>query len=437
MPNVTVSEEALRELVREVLDNKDLGRVRLDEETNEEPVKVNDVVDPSAALTDPGNPNYKPNNRVELQVAVKALSDDLPAEKVSDVYEKLVGALKVSQEKDEDGKNKMKTKDTQAESIVRQAIRKHLEEAEVKTEAYPPPRKFVKKEKNFGPIVGPLPPVTKIPTGVHGGEYMRKFEKSKGDLKKILKQPLPDEDFGGGEATGDALPAKGKNLMMTDVSGASFQDIAKELGFSVAGAKQAVDKALLKAQWAGQMYEEAPEDMDIIVLTSMNDYIKMLSKSGELSAADIQLMKDHPDIVRELDGFRDFLDRALRKARKGSKLENPLGESAAPVPSRRTIKKGNLTIVLETTGAAGMTKKCKFCGQDIKTVTTSAGEYFDAHTKPDGSDCHGSKSRTAAAAVSEAKNPKKGKLAPCWHPPVPSLWPRFSSSPSSSTCSRT
>lgn len=520
---MTVSETALRELVREALNNQKFGSVIV--EDNDAVVNVSNVVDSSAAVTDPGDPNYVPNNRVELQVAIKALSDDLPDEKVPDVYQKLVGALNVSKEKNEvESEDKMKKEETKVESVVRAAIRKHLQEQESITQAYPPPRKFSKKPKNFGPVVGPLPPVQKIPAGVHGGEYNRRADKQKADLQKVLKKTNIEDDFGGGKSADEALPTGPKNTMMTDVSGASFQEIADELGFSVAGAKQAVDKALAKAQWVGSMGETNPEDLEIIVLTSMNDYIKMLSKTGELSAADIQLMKDHPDIVRELDGFREFLDRAVRKARKPEGLENPLGESkknkkkslrensdalvsleevnaalsewehsgsstdlssfldvtfgerefseeaieslyekfpeemekaehgiseteelvttgepecpvchggnthlnphsneiecadcddSFPVVEHvskvkkesRTIRKGNLKIVLEKAGD-GLSKKCKFCNQDVKVVTTTAGEYFDAHTKPDGSDCHGSKSRTSAAAVSESKKRK-------------------------------
>jgi hypothetical protein len=113
---------------------------------------------------------------------------------------------------------------------------------------------------------------------------------------------------------------------MVDVGGASFEEIAKELDFSVAGAKQAVDKALEKAKWLAQ--DIAEDDLEIMVLTTMNDYVNMLAKSGELSAADVQLMKDHPDIVRELDGFREFLATAIKRMRKqGQKVEDPLGES--------------------------------------------------------------------------------------------------------------
>ena len=116
---------------------------------------------------------------------------------------------------------------------------------------------------------------------------------------------------------------------MMDVDGASFDDIAKKFGFSISGAKQAVDKALEKARFIGSIEED---EREILVLTAMNDYIKLLSRSGELAAGDVQLMKDHPDIVRELDGFREFLHTYVKRARKAdAKLEDPLGESRSRI----------------------------------------------------------------------------------------------------------
>jgi hypothetical protein len=112
----------------------------------------------------------------------------------------------------------------------------------------------------------------------------------------------------------DRLPRK--NVMMGDVSGSSFKDIAKELGFAAeSGAKQAVVKALEKAKFVGTM---DPDELEILVLKSMSDYIDMLSNTGELSPADVKLLKDHPDIVRDLEGFREFLDKSIRTTRKVS-----------------------------------------------------------------------------------------------------------------------
>ena len=32
-----------------------------------------------------------------------------------------------------------------------------------------------------------------------------------------------------------------------------------------------------------------------------------MQESGELSAADVQLLQDHPDIVEDLDGYKEFV----------------------------------------------------------------------------------------------------------------------------------
>ena len=49
----------------------------------------------------------------------------------------------------------------------------------------------------------------------------------------------------------------------------------------------------------------------------MKDYIEYLKKSGELTSADVQLMQDHPNIVSGLDGFREFLDKYIKREMKG------------------------------------------------------------------------------------------------------------------------
>lgn len=311
MAQVTVSEEALRELVREALDGGHLGDLTMPEE--EEPVNVNDCVDPSAAVTDPINPNFVPQTKPELDVALKQLTKGVPVERVPRIYKAIDAVVKddaVKEKEDDDMKKAAQGGTTQVEEAVRLAIRKMLQEAE-------------------------LPPVKKIPFGVHGAEYMRRMEKTRGDLAKSLKSKETEEELEPADPSVGDLPDQGgkrKAYKSTavggtaDVGGASFQDIAKELGLSVAGAKRAVDMALSKAQWMAQDID--PDDLEILVLQSMNKYIDTLQKTGELSPADVQLMKDHPEIVRDLEGFREFLDGELKARRKeGQKLYDPIGES--------------------------------------------------------------------------------------------------------------
>ena len=111
-------------------------------------------------------------------------------------------------------------------------------------------------------------------------------------------------------------PAPGRTRKnVTSKDGEAFAKMAAQLGYKDApGARQAVQKALAKAQFMGSM---DPDELEILVLNSMSSYIDKLNKTGELTPADVQLLRDHPDIVRELDGFRDYLDKDIRKARKG------------------------------------------------------------------------------------------------------------------------
>lgn len=335
----TISKKAVRELVKSLFESTSAttpttpttSSSSLQDDSN--PIEPNDVIDPLESITNPDNKDFKPRNKSELQVAIKAITKNIEDTDSPKVYEKIVDAVNSDK-----GKTSMKksTSSSQIENHIRSIVRKHINEEMVKSG---------KKPKMNGPIIGDLPPVKKIPYGVHGGEYNARLEKNKKDLQTTLKKGNFDisvsgedeDDFGA-----ESKPKGRKFNTMTDVSGTGFADIAKELGFSVAGAKQAVDKALLKSQWVAQMSLDNPDDLEIIVLSSMNDYIKMLAKTGELSPDDIKLMKSNPEIVRELDGFREFLDKALRKARKATRgdLENPLGES-------RSFVKGKLKVVLE------------------------------------------------------------------------------------------
>lgn len=314
MAQVTVSEEALRQLVREALDGDHLGNLTAPED--DEPVNINPIVDPSVAQVDPINPCFVPQTKPELDVAVKQLTKDVPVDKVPNTYKAIRAAIDAEQaktEEEEEMKNVAQGGTEQVEEAVRRAVRKLI------------------RQMNEGPA--DLPPVKKIPFGVHGDEYMRRMEKIKADLGKTFRaggaddKQEPDEDEPKTDEPKKRRAYKTTALGgMADVDGASFQEIAKELGFSVAGAKQAVDKALEKARWIAT--EIDPDDLEILVLQTMNDYIDTLNKTGELTPADVQLMKDHPDIVRELEGFREFLAGAIRRRRKESqKLDNPIDEA--------------------------------------------------------------------------------------------------------------
>jgi hypothetical protein len=284
MHHILITESSLRELLKEIMDSS-------------APVNVNPVVDPQAAETNPTNQNFSPDNKIELMSALRMLVNSVNDEDANDVYVAIKDAI---EEKEDEMKK------ANVEEAIRMTIRKMLTE--------------VNDDDSEDDLPG-LPPVTKIPAGQHGSEFMKRFEKSKAGLQKTFSS-MRDEDYEQPRADEPAAGRGRKNVMMTDVSGASFKDIAKEMGFAAeSGAKQAVEKALSKAKFVMKMDLMDPEQLEIIVLQSMKDYIDVLKNTGELDTAEVKILKDNPGIVRELDGFREFLDKELRKVRKSNEGE--------------------------------------------------------------------------------------------------------------------
>jgi hypothetical protein len=99
---------------------------------------------------------------------------------------------------------------------------------------------------------------------------------------------------------------------------ASFEDIAKELGYSsVSGAKSAVDKAVRKLRFLHKMHQRDPEKFDELVLTALDDYIDYLVSSGELNDEDMTFIKTNPqamDAFMDSPDFRDFMHKHVLKA---------------------------------------------------------------------------------------------------------------------------
>ena len=308
MNPIIVTESALREFLRETLDSP-VSNSHLD---GSMPVRISPVVAPDAAEVDPSNPNFVPQNKAELLSALRAMCD-VDDDQVPVVYI----AMKDTLEKQEE-----KMKDSQVESKVRAVVRKILSEISASEKRQMAADKLWSELPKVDPST--YPEVTKVAPGVSSktgtpAQQKAKFEKSKEQLQKTFStmkmSDLDDEQ--------EAAPTGRKNVMMTDVSGASFKEIAKELGFAAeSGAKQAVEKALAKAQFVHKTDLLDPDTLEILVLQSMSDYINMLQTTGELTPEETALLKNNPAIVRELDGFREFLDKDLRKARKQVESKN-------------------------------------------------------------------------------------------------------------------
>jgi len=322
MKKVIITESALREILLEEMSS-----------THSEPqpsitmpVNVNPVVAPDAPEVDSTNDNFIPKNKTELLSALRALCD-ISDDEVPEVYITIKDSLKKQEENM--GKNDVK-------ESIRLAVRKMLSEISASEKRQAAADKLWSELPKVDP--SKHPPVTKVPAGVSalGGEPAEKkakFEKNKAQLQKTF-QTMKMSDIE--EEPTDSEPETRKNVMMSDVGGASFKEIAKELGFAAeSGAKQAVEKALAKAKFITTMDLLKPEELEIIVLQTMSDYIDFLKSSGELDSEEVSMLKNNPGVVKELDGFREFLDKNLRKAKKAAEGSSSVEESVIRVRRKK------------------------------------------------------------------------------------------------------
>ncbi len=141
-------------------------------------------------------------------------------------------------------------------------------------------------------------------------ETMTHEAKLRSCIRRMLREAMKTE----------AGPRKRGYQSADDAGGTPFDEIAAEFGFAgPQGAKAAVEKALTKMRYLMKLPEE---DRDFLVLSAMDDYINILSKTGELTPEDVTLLRAHPSIVQDLDGFKEHLHKfVLRGMRDAGKDE--------------------------------------------------------------------------------------------------------------------
>ena len=304
-----MNESELRSLVKVLLEDKSLGP---------QLVKVNPVVDPSAILTDPSNPDYKPNTKQELQVAVTAMIADLSDDKVSDLYDSFKGALQ-SQEEDK-GKDQMDKSNKKIEESIRMAIRALLAEIELPRSI----KEYYAKDPTTGEMVwkgsGPAPKlassvgVQKFDPSARGIEVGPQSPAGK-SLKSTFKK-MKDSDFTAPDLTQPEAGRMRRNKMQ---EGDKLLQLAKEFGFkNPNGVLQFINRVLEKMK-------KRYDDYDAVAIASleiMKEYIDELSmplKSGSktldplITPQDAELMRQHPELIKDLETFRVYLNKKLRE----------------------------------------------------------------------------------------------------------------------------
>jgi flagellar biosynthesis chaperone FliJ len=113
---IIVSLKAIKQLMNETLG--------MDSQMNDLPIKTNSGVDPIAAETSPMDPNFSPQNQVELASAVRAKLQEVPDESAHVIYQAVLDAIESVLNRDSS------VSMTQVESFLKNSLKNLLKEAD-------------------------------------------------------------------------------------------------------------------------------------------------------------------------------------------------------------------------------------------------------------------------------------------------------------------
>ena len=300
MTNVT--KILLRTLVRRLLEDKSLGPAM---------INVNPVVDPSAAVTDPSNPNFKPSSKTELIVALKSLVDQLPDENIPDIYDSIKGSMLPKEDEDDKGKKQM-NRDTKSEQLVRLAVRKILSEISSASQRRAGPEikrlPSVEQLSSFDPA-SPVPPspetisaLEKVSDDPAVMEFFEKLQRRRGEIKKIqdefkklnfLDEPTTEED-------------KRKYQQ----GNTTLRELGLELGVGPSGVISIENRALQKFALRFVFLEDATALYDKV----RNDYVNFLLQSVKNKEQKQSIIADitkYPSLIDDSEDFKAEVEAAF------------------------------------------------------------------------------------------------------------------------------
>lgn len=337
-----IDESTVRSLIKVLLEDKTLGPAM---------VKVNPVVDPSAAVTDPSNSNFMPQDSVELKVAFSSMVDELPQDSVPDIYNKVKSALQSVEDKK--GKKQMKDSNKKLEESIRSTVRSLLKQImlEASPKLTPPSKKdpgaveyptrdsLVKYYKGLGfktadaqseaddimkarpsPAVPPNFPIKKLAP--------QKAPEQVGMVPSRNPGSLGYSGAEGGSGEGSDVKASGKkNLMTAEEGGVTLKDLKAMFGYANEnGVLQWINKILVgKVYPRIVMFEAIPP----LVLETIKEWIEKHdspeNRFAELweeysqpgSEADL---RELAEAITDDNAFREMLQPKMKKL---DKLLNP------------------------------------------------------------------------------------------------------------------
>jgi hypothetical protein len=351
MGKAVVSESALRELLREALDN--VGAMGLDAGA---PVTPSAVVDRTSMELDfdPIEVKTLPRTRNELIVMVRNLLDTVDEDQSGELYKKIkaIVAGDVAGTKDfgkakelppgtnpVDRSTTTMTTKNESKNLV-EAIRNIVEE----TLAEALPFGFGKGKMKLGgqfdhPMndeEGPEEPDFRALGGSVDDDWKSDGtpnfnpdddiidpEEQMAALAKLTKSAWDPED----DADEDEAPVapKGSPKKRVDlgtgygVDGDTFEKIGEKMGFTPEAAKKAVATAMERFK---VLHGMDPDDLEDMVLTGVDEYVDMLAKTGEMDDEEESFMRQHPEHVAASETFREFFSKYVKRAAREERADS-------------------------------------------------------------------------------------------------------------------
>lgn len=301
MPKANVTERAVRILLRSIIEDAASELDDLD------PINVSDVVDPSAADTQPDNVNFSPQNSRELRGAMSRLANDVPDDDAPKVYAAVKDVVAKTIDVDtadakkyaEEDKSERRTESTMKHTSLRE---KHIEN--------------VIRER-----------VRKIIAEAGSGSF--------------TFSGWPQSDHDEEEDDDDEEERRPRKHIQTvvDVSGDFLNKIAQEFGRSMAGAKRIVHVTTSHASFLSLLIEKKDNSFERMIAHAFGVFKDMLRDELELQAkegpgettdyvddpdpgmftqADMDKLDEEPETYMQMNSFRvlagEYLHRLMKRA---------------------------------------------------------------------------------------------------------------------------
>lgn len=319
MKKIIVSKQAVREYIREIMTPTGVGMGwQATGDLSTSPVGVSAVVDPSAAQVDPGNPNFKPRNRKELQSAISCMVDDISDDNAADFYDALQDTKNLRDKEDEKMKKDDKKDDKKVEETIRKAIRNILKEAVKKTPTFTVTNPHGVKPTVYPPGTGVS--LDKLKKSLH--KSIPKMTAAENNIEKREKEAAEQEKK-------EKQNVVGSRMSLAQYSAATGDKpaTAQKAGITGLGKVHAAFKDI--------------EAFDEIYYQTLSNYIDDLINTGEIGEEDAQFLEEHPKMLEDSETYmNDYLKPAWDSYLEdtGIEFDVPMGDLLKRIGVKESVE---------------------------------------------------------------------------------------------------